>query len=295
MRILVTGAGGQVGTELMHLAPLYSGWQFDFVDRTRLDMSNDRAIEAHFLVERYDVVIHCAAYTQVDKAESEPALAHAVNAEAVARLARCCAVQNALLIHLSTDYVYSAQNRPFVETDPTDPQSVYAKTKLTGDVAAMSLNPRTIVLRTSWVYAAHGHNFVRTMLRLGRERNTLGVVFDQVGTPTYAADLAAAILAITEQYAQNHWSAGAAQYGVFHYSNEGVTSWYDFAWAIQEMAGSDCVINPIRSSDYPTPATRPAYSVLDKLKIKSTFGFSIPHWRHALKRCMQLLVEESEV
>lgn len=283
MHILVTGANGQLGKAIAALVPQHQAWTVTFTDRKELDITNSAAIQAFFEKHEFDYCINCAAYTAVDKAESDAAMADLVNHQAVANLAKACAQQQVRLVQVSTDYVYhNQQNTPFKETDATNPKSVYGKTKLAGEQAALALHPETLVIRTAWVYATTGHNFVKTMLRLGKEREQLSVVFDQIGSPTYALDLAKAILHIIQQ-APNDFG------GIYHYSNEGICSWYDFATAIFELADLDCQCFPIESSQYPTPAQRPHFSALNKAKIKTEFGLEIPHWRTSLIACLRVL------
>ena len=236
--------------------------------------------------DRVRWVINCAAYTAVDKAESEPDRARKVNVTGAKNLAEACAARGIPLIHLSTDYVYhSRQNTPFRESDPVSPKGVYARTKLAGDRAALRTNPLTMVIRTSWVYSAVGQNFLKTMLRLGAERPALNVVADQIGSPTYAPDLAVAILSIIQKVEQGEVAKDSIS-GIWHYSNEGVASWYDFAQAIFDLQNLPCQLRPIETRDYPTPAQRPPFSVLNKAKIKASFGLQIPHWRESLERCL---------
>jgi len=282
--ILITGANGQVGLELQTIGATYADHTFIFTDRSELDICNASAIEQILRDQQPDVVINCAAYTAVDNAEAEADLARQVNAEAPRLLAKACAATDTFLIHLSTDYVYdNQQNRPLIETDEVHPQSVYARTKLQGEEAIWAETKQAIVIRTSWVYSAFGHNFVKTMLRLGQERNALRVVFDQIGTPTYAWDLAQAMLDIifNTPYTQHP--------GTYNFSNEGVTSWYDFAQAIFSERQLKCMVSPILSAEYPTPAKRPTYSVLNKTNIKETFDLEIPHWMDSLQHCLSRL------
>lgn len=283
MNILVTGASGQVGSELQFLAKDYPMFSFIFVDKDVLDISNGQAVQ-HFLEENaLDYCINCAAYTAVDKAESDQATASLVNVEGAKNLAIACQQQGCKLVHLSTDYVYhSLQNLPFKETDSTSPKSVYGSTKLEGEQAVLQQQPDSLIIRTSWVYSSFGHNFVKTMLRLGKDRDQLNVIFDQIGSPTYARDLAKAILDILVQ-------KPAEFSGIYHYSNEGVCSWYDFAKAIFDLKGINCQVYPIETKDYPTPAQRPAFSLLNKAKIKTTFNLEIPYWRDSLKGCLAIL------
>jgi dTDP-4-dehydrorhamnose reductase len=230
------------------------------------------------------VIVNCAAYTAVDQAESDEAAADAINHRAVELLARISKEKQISLIHISTDYVFDGTNcRPYVETDPTNPQGVYGETKRDGEEAMLAVNPEnSMIIRTSWVYSSYGANFVKTMLRLGKDRDELGVIFDQVGTPTYARDLAEAILTMirsTEHVTRNT--------EIYNYSNEGVCSWYDFAKAIFELSGVECSVKPIETKEYPTPAARPHYSLLNKGKIKKEYNVDIPHWRESLKACLE--------
>lgn len=288
--ILITGSKGQVGQELQTLAADFPQFNYIFVDVEELDITNEEAVRAFFEKNEIKYCLNCAAYTAVDKAETDSSLAWKVNVQGVEYLAKACRSFDAQLIQLSTDYVYhTAQNVPYVETDITSPQGVYAKTKLNGDEAAFRNHPNgSMVIRTSWVYSSFGHNFVKTMLKLGAERPELRVVFDQIGTPTYARDLAKAMLLILQK-AENREVEPFLLKGVFHFSNEGVTSWYDFAVAIFDFRNMPVRVIPIETKDYPTPAKRPPFSVLNKHKIKSTFGLEIPHWQASLKACLALL------
>lgn len=286
--ILVTGSKGQVGQELQFLAK-NTLHQFIFADVAEMDITNPDAVGPFFKKHQFDYCINCAAYTAVDKAESEVELATKINVDGVKNLAQACLYNNTFLIQLSTDYVYhNDQNTPFKEGDITNPQGVYAQTKLDGDLAALLINVSTMVVRTSWVYSSYGHNFVKTMLRLGKDRDLLNVVFDQIGTPTYARDLAAALLTAVEQM-ENETTAKSACQGVFHYSNEGITSWYDFAQAIFKLTNTSCTVLPIETVEYPTPAKRPPFSALNKGKIKATLNIRIPHWEDGLERCLEAL------
>lgn len=284
-QILVTGANGQVGRELKALSQGTDGNRWIFAGREQLDLEVRGAVEAFFKAHQFDLCINCAAYTAVDRAESEPARAERINHHAVVELAEACARQGSALIHFSSDYVYhNTLNRPIREDDPTQPQGVYARTKLAGDLAAVRINPLTLVLRTSWVYSSFGHNFVKTMLRLGREKGEVRVVSDQIGSPTNARDLAAVAHLVA-----NTLDARPYPTGIFHYSNEGVCSWFDFARAVFDLSGLACTVVPISSAEFPTPASRPFYSVLDKSKFKATFALPIPYWRDSLWDCLQLL------
>lgn len=283
-KILVTGSNGQVGNELRQLSSNYKQYEFTFVDRSVLDLGNPQAITDYLNQQTFQTIINCAAYTAVDKAESEYDLADAINHGAVSTIATLAKEKNISLIHISTDYVFDGKNhRPYIESDPSSPIGVYGKTKRAGEEAILNIAPaNSIIIRTSWVYSSFGNNFVKTMLRLGREREQLGVIFDQVGTPTYARDLARAILDIVLKI-ENKTPA------IYHYSNEGAASWYDFAKAIFEISKIKCMVNPLRTDQYPTPAKRPSYSLLDKSKIKNELGITIPYWKDSLLECLQAL------
>jgi len=286
--ILVTGSKGQLGSELQELAAQYPQHHFLFADVDTLDICDEQAIHAFFKKHQIEYCINCAAYTAVDKAESNLKTAFAVNVTGAKYLAMACAVRKAVFLHLSTDYVYhNSQNTPFKEEDPVNPQGVYARTKLDGERAAQQINPLTVVVRTSWVYSSFGNNFVKTMLRLGAERDALSVVYDQIGTPTYARDLAIGLLQMINviQGAESK----KALCGIYHFSNEGVTSWYDFAHAIFEEAKLSCQLTAIESKDYPTPAKRPHFSLLHKGKIKTVFEVKVRNWREALRDCLSRL------
>ncbi len=289
--ILVTGSKGQVGRELFDIIADFPGSTLLGVDLPELDLTDIPQVEKYFADHDIDYCINCAAFTAVDKAESQAGLAHAVNVEAADTLAKCCKEYAIPLLHISTDYVYhNGLNRPLREDDPTHPQGVYAKTKLEGDRAVLKTHSRTMVLRTSWVYSPFGNNFVKTMLKYGPERGKLRVVFDQVGTPTYARDLARAMLQIISQIEDGNVEENI--FGqVYHFSNEGACSWYDFAVAIFEESGIACAVEPIETKDYPTPASRPFYSLLNKTRIKETFGLEIPHWAASLRHCLGRLQE----
>ena len=289
-KILVTGANGQLGTALRKEAVQFAGFQFIYTDVAELDLCQPDAVSRFFATEKPDYVINCAAYTAVDKAEQDSEMTMRINRDAPKNLAEACKSYPSKLIHISTDYVFDGENsRPYHEEDTVNPQSEYGRTKLAGEQAILSSGAEAIVIRTAWLYSAYGNNFVKTMLRLGNEKEALNVVADQVGTPTFANDLASAILQIIA-----HCETGFKpfQSGVYHYSNEGVASWYDFAKAIFEMANIEkCRVLPIATAGYPTPAQRPAYSVLDKSKIKIIFELSIPYWRDALRECVAQLNE----
>ena len=283
--ILVTGSNGQVGSELQELATKFP-YTFFFTDKNTLNITNKAQIADFVKSKNIDIIINAAAYTAVDKAEEDRENADKVNHLAVKYLAQVAKEQDISLVHISTDYVFDGKNyKPYTEEDPTNPQGVYGATKLAGEKAMQEINPKnSIIIRTSWVYSSYGANFVKTMLRLGKEREELGVIYDQVGTPTYAKDLAQTILDIIPQLKNE-------KVKVYHYSNEGVLSWYDFAKEIMKMAKLECNINPIETKDYPTPAKRPHYSLLNKAKIKSEFGITIPYWKDSLDECLQTLGE----
>lgn len=284
-KILVTGATGQVGSELKVLSSIYKQYQFVFVDRVQLEMSSEEAINDYFMNNVFDVIINCAAYTAVDKAESEILLAEKINHRAVATLARIASEKKMKLIHISTDYVFDGTSgRPYLENDPTNPINIYGKSKRSGEEAILFYSPaNSIIIRTSWVYSRFGHNFVKTMLRLGRELKSINVIFDQKGAPTHARDLARTILEILSLVKNTKPE-------IYHYSNEGVISWFDFSKKIFELSKISCVVNPIPSTEYPTPAIRPQYGVLDKSKIKKEFEVHIPDWQDSLLECLNELL-----
>ena len=287
-RVLVIGKSGQLGQSLHKVAARYPQFDLDFVGRERLDLGCDKSISAFFdvLEQPYAAIINAAAYTAVDKAESEPELARQVNHHAVEQLAEIAQRQGSFFVHVSTDYVFSGQAcRPYTETDTTAPVNAYGASKLGGERAMLASGCRGVIVRTGWVYSEFGNNFVKTMLRLGNERDALGVVCDQIGTPTYAPDLATALLELLQAGLDS--AAGDAQ--VYHYSNEGACGWYDFAEAVFELSGVACKVSPIASSAYPTPAARPFYSLLDKAKIRQVLPAPIPHWRKSLVLCLQEL------
>lgn len=286
MNILVTGANGQLGNELRMLKKHFPHHALFFTDVAELDITQADSIHSFVKDNAIDVIINCAAYTAVDKAEQEQALAFKINATAPGLLAECARSFNCLLIHVSTDYVYDGKGyRPYTELDATAPESFYGYTKLAGEQAVLNSGCASIILRTSWLYSAFGANFVKTMRKYGKERGKLNVVFDQVGSPTWATDLASAIMQIIAHPNVRNLC------GVYLYSNEGVTSWYDFAREILEMSEIPCEVNPIETKDYPLPARRPHYSVLNKSLVKTTFGLKIPHWKESLFKCIQDLNE----
>jgi dTDP-4-dehydrorhamnose reductase len=282
-KILITGANGQLGNEFRVLADQYPGHEFIFLSRSELQIENAENVKQVFAVHQPQWCVNCAAYTAVDKAESEKETAFAINAKAAGTLAKVCAETNTGFIHISTDYVFDGSSaEPYKEDAGTGPINTYGHSKLQGEQLVQQYNPDAIIIRTAWVYSFFGNNFVKTMMRLMKERESINVVNDQVGSPTYAADLAQAIMQIIT----------GAQHapGVYHYSNEGRISWYEFALAIKELIGSNCAVNPIPSSSYPTPAKRPQYSLLDKSKIKSTFNVQVPEWKESLKVCVGKLL-----
>ena len=278
--ILVTGANGQVGKEFQELSSYFPTYKFLFASRENLPVENYNVVKKYFNGQQIDFCINCAAYTAVDKAETEKEKAFSINAEAVGNLAAICKAHATKLIHISTDYVFSGNGTaPYKEEDMIDPVNIYGASKLRGEELALNNNAETIIIRTSWVYSSFGNNFVKTMLRLMKERESINVVSDQFGSPTYAADLAHAVMKIVEH--QN-----VSQSGIFNYCNQGIISWYDFAMAIKIISKSDCNINAIPTSQFPTPAKRPQYSVLDTHKIRSTFDLAIPGWAESLQNCM---------
>ena len=282
--ILVTGANGQLGSEMQVITIAYPNYNFLFVTKDKLSIDDEEAVKQYFLDHKIDYCVNCAAYTAVDKAETEVEKALSINGTAVGNLAAICKLNNTQFIHVSTDYVFDGTaTSPYKEDNPVSPVNSYGATKLKGEELALQNNPASIIIRTSWVYSSFGNNFVKTMLRLMKEREAISVVSDQVGCPTYAADLAGAIMQIiisknTEEQA-----------GIYNYSNAGVINWHQFAVAIKELSDSKCLVNPIPSSQYPTPAKRPAYSVLDTSKIQKNFNIQIPEWKDSLQKCLALL------
>ncbi len=287
--ILVTGANGQLGSELRALSEQcsYDVLSFYFTDKETLDITDKSKIEEFCKKNNISAIVNCAAYTAVDKAEEDVANADAINHLAVKNMAEIAKLEGIQLIHISTDYVFDGtSSMPYVEEDAVNPQGVYGKTKLDGENAIIEVSPKNaMILRTSWVYSSFGTNFVKTMLRLGEQRDELGVIFDQVGTPTYAKNLAESILHII-QPKNEHISSKVE---IYHYSNEGVCSWYDFAKTIFELSNTSCNIHPITTQEYPTPAKRPHYSILNKAKIKKDFELDIPYWKDALRDCISTL------
>jgi len=280
--ILVTGANGQLGKEIHNLASDVKDFNFIFTDVDNLDITNEISLSKFFDENNIDYIVNCAAYTAVDKAETDSELCNKINSVAVKNLVGFAEEYNINFITVSTDYVFDGTNyKPYTEDDKTSPNSVYGASKLTGEIEALKYE-KSIVIRTSWLYSHYGANFIRTMLSLTETRNELNVIFDQIGTPTYAADLAEAIIEIIRYSENNEFVAG-----IYNYSNEGVTSWYDFAKTIFKLTNTNCKVFPIETKDYPTPAARPHYSVLNKSKIKDTFNLFIPYWEDSLAECLK--------
>jgi len=282
MNILITGCNGQLGNEIQLLERQYPQYQWYNTDVQELDISNQQAIEQFVAAHEIDGIVNCAGYTAVDKAEENEELCAMLNQHAPAYLAAAVEKRGGWMVHISTDYVFDGTHHtPYVETDEPCPNSVYGRTKLAGEQEVMQHCKRSVIIRTAWLYSTFGNNFVKTMIRLGKERPELGVIFDQIGTPTYAGDLAKAIMAVVEK---------GIMPGIYHFSNEGVISWYDFTKAIHRLAGiTTCHVRPLHTAEYPTPANRPHYSVLDKTKIKTVYGIEIPYWEESLKDCIEKL------
>ena len=280
MNILITGCNGQLGNEMQLLEKVNSQYTFFNTDVDELDITNREAVERFVMEHSIDGIVNCAAYTAVDKAEDNADFCQVLNADAPGFLAAAIEQRGGWMIQISTDYVFDGTNhKPYVETDKVCPNSVYGRTKLAGEQAVQQNCRQSMIIRTAWLYSTFGNNFVKTMIRLGREKAELGVIFDQIGTPTYARDLAIAIFAAINQ---------GIKPGIYHFSNEGVISWYDFTKAIHRIAGiTTCRVRPLHTSEYPTPAARPHYSVLDKTKIKQTYGLEIPYWETSLKLCIK--------
>ena len=280
MKILLTGCNGQLGNEMQLLETDNPQHTYFNTDVQELDITNREAVLQFVDNNQIDGIVNCAAYTAVDKAEDNQELCDLLNHVAPGYLAEAIERRGGWLIQISTDYVFDGTNHtPYVETDPVCPNSVYGRTKLAGEQAAQQACQRTMIIRTAWLYSTFGNNFVKTMIRLGKEKPELGVIFDQIGTPTYARDLAATIFAAINK---------GVNPGIYHFSNEGVISWYDFTKAIHRIAGiTSCHVRPLHTSEYPTPAHRPHYSVLDKTKIKQTYGIEIPYWEESLRECIE--------
>jgi len=289
MNVLITGAKGQLGSELKMLDDQFKmlNYRCFFTDKDNLDITDSNKVKDFIEKNEINIIINTAAYTAVDKAEEDRGLAELINYKAVENLAKLSKEKDIFLIHISTDYVFNGKNyRPYVEEDKTDPINYYGFTKLKGEEAIKKINPKSVIIRTSWVFSSFGKNFVKTMLNLANTKKELNIIFDQIGTPTYAKDLAIVILEIIKQKEKIKNSE------IYHYSNEGVCSWYDFAKAIFEIKGINIKVNPIESKDYPTPAKRPFYSVLNKSKIKKEFNIKIPYWKESLKKCLERLDNE---
>ena len=287
MNILVTGSNGQLGSEIKDVAASYKSFCFFFMDLPALDICNSTQLEIFIIKNNIDTVINCAAYTSVDAAEENVVIAEQVNGAGVLNLVHALAKVNGKLIHISTDYVFDGTGfLPYQELDKTNPMGVYGKTKRNGELAVINSDIDAIVIRTSWLYSAYGTNFVKTMRRLGKERNELNVIYDQIGTPTNASDLAKTCLDILAYSKETNINTKG---NVYHYSNEGVASWYDFARAIMDLGEVDCKIKPIETKDYPTAAKRPHFSILNKAKIKNDFEIEIPYWRASLAQCISKL------
>ena len=285
MKVLITGSNGQLGSEIKELASDYENLECIFKDLPGLDICDTDALNRFIIDQHINAVINCAGYTAVDKAEENFEIAEQVNAKGVLNLLNALKKVDGKLIHISTDYVFDGNHsQPYKETDPVSPVGVYGETKRAGELAVLNSSIDAIVIRTSWLYSGYGNNFVKTMLRLGNDKESIQVVSDQIGTPTYAKDLAKTCLNILSDAGSTNISKKGSLY---HYSNEGVTSWYNFATAIMEIGNIDCKVIPIETKDYPTQARRPMYSVLDKSKIKSDFKLTIPHWRDSLANCIK--------
>ncbi|MBO4606839.1 MAG: dTDP-4-dehydrorhamnose reductase [Prevotella sp.] len=282
MNILITGCKGQLGNEMQLLEKAHPAYTFFNTDVDELDITNQEAVETYINTHEIDGIVNCAAFTAVDKAEEAKEPCTALNTVAPAYLASAIESRHGWMIQISTDYVFNGKNyRPYLEDDTPSPDGVYGSTKLAGEFGVTKFCSRAIIIRTAWLYSSFGNNFVKTMLRLGRERDTLGVIYDQIGTPTYARDLAVAIMSIIEQ---------GIRPDVYHFTNEGVASWYDFTKAIHRIAGiTNCQVRPLKTEEYPTPAKRPHYSILDKSKIKDTYHLTIPYWEDSLRECIEKL------
>lgn len=286
MNILVTGAKGQLGSEIKVLSKDFSCHTYFFTDIEELDLTNYQAVNTFFNQNKINLIVNCAAYTSVDLAETESDLAQLINVKAIEILADKAIEKNIKIIHISTDYVFDGTHyRPYKEDEITSPNSVYGKTKLDGENILKNKSVDSIIIRTSWLYSSFGNNFVKTIIRLSKEREELNVVGDQIGTPTYAADLSETIMKIIENYRLT----GIFEKEIYHFSNQGVCSWYDFATEITQMIKSNCKINSIETQKYPTPAQRPHFSVLCKEKIKKTFGLEIPYWKKSLQKCIEMI------
>jgi len=280
--ILITGSNGQLGNEMQQAAVRFPDFNYIYTDVAELDICDKSALDAFVKANNVNVIVNCAAYTAVDKAEDDVELCYKINRDAVRNIAEVATENKVKVVHVSTDYVFDGTNYlPYTEDMPVCPATVYGKSKLEGEQALLENCKESVILRTAWLYSSFGNNFVKTMMKLGTERDSLGVIFDQVGTPTYAADLADAIMQLI--------SSETFVPGIYHFSDEGVCSWYDFTKTIHRMANITCDVKPIETKDYPARTPRPHFSVLNKGKIKSTYGISIPHWEVSLEKCIQLL------
>jgi len=287
MNILITGSNGQLGSEIKGLAANYKNFNFFFMDLPELNICKSEELNTFLVDQNINAVINCAAYTAVDKAEKDTEIAEKVNSIGVLNLVNALKKVNGKLIHISTDYVFDGNHsQPYKESDPVSPVGVYGETKRAGELAVINSSIDALVIRTSWMYSVYGNNFLKKMLKLGHDKDELGVIFDQVGTPTNASDLAKTCLDILAYSKEANINSKGK---IYHYSNEGVTSWYDFAKAIMELGSIDCKIRPIETKDYSTPAKRPHYSVLNKSKIKTDFNIQIPNWRDSLDKCIEKL------
>lgn len=280
--ILITGSHGQLGNEMQQTARRFPQFNYLYTDIEELDICDKAALDAFVKANAVNVIVNCAAYTAVDKAEDDVELCYKINADAVRNIGEIAAENNLKVVHVSTDYVFDGTNHiPYTEDQPVCPATVYGKSKLAGEQALLKTCKQAVILRTAWLYSSFGNNFVKTMMKLGTERDSLNVIFDQIGTPTYAADLADAIMRII--------SSKNFVPGIYHFSDEGVCSWYDFTKSIHRLAGITCDVHPIETKDYPARTPRPHYSVLNKAKIKSTYSIVIPHWEESLERCIKIL------
>jgi dTDP-4-dehydrorhamnose reductase len=282
MNILITGSNGQLGNEMQVTAKNYGQLHFIYTDVAELDICNKDALHSFVATNKVDMIVNCAAYTAVDKAEDDVELCYKINSEAVKNIGEVATTNGVKVIHVSTVYVFDGSNHiPYTEDMPVCPSSIYGKSKLAGEEALIKECSQAVIIRTAWLYSSFGNNFVKTMIKLGTERESLNVIFDQVGTPTYAADLADAIMKIITH--------SDFVPGIYHYSNEGVCSWYDFTKSIHRKSNITCNVQAIETKDYPTRTPRPHYSVLNKSKIKSTYGITVPHWEDSLDKCLEIL------
>ena len=298
MNILVTGSNGQLGNEIRRISEEHPAYTYFFTDVTELDICDEQAVISYVTGNKIDLIVNCAAYTNVDKAENDPALCYKLNAIAPRILAEAIKENKGLLVHISTDYVFGADpyNTPCKEDQKGTPTGIYGKSKLEGERNILGVNCNYVIIRTAWLYSEFGHNFVKTMLNLTATRPEIKVVFDQAGTPTYAFDLAKAIISILANYKKEGKSKEYSKSGIYHYSNEGVCSWFDFSKLIAEYSNhSGCDIQPCHSDEFPSPVRRPAYSVLDKTKIKNTFELEIPYWTDSLKICIENILKSKYI